>query len=59
MSVFEWIFMLLAFLIGVGPKMLYIPLVLLALFLPAKGKKEEGRGGKGSFRESFYRRKNL
>ncbi len=34
MSVFEWIFMLLAFLIGVGPKMLYIPLVLLALFLP-------------------------
>ncbi len=35
MSVFEWIFMLLAFLIGVGPKMLYIPLVLLALFKPS------------------------
>lgn len=34
MAVHEWIFMLLAFFIGVGPKMLYIPLVLLALFLP-------------------------
>ena len=34
MSVREWICMLLAFFIGVGPKMLYIPLVLLVLFLP-------------------------
>ncbi len=34
MSVWEWVCMLLAFFIGVGPKMLYIPLVLLALFLP-------------------------
>lgn len=34
MSIREWLCMLLAFFIGVGPKMLYIPLVLLVLFLP-------------------------
>lgn len=34
MTVREWICMLLAFFIGVGPKMLYIPLVLLTLFMP-------------------------
>lgn len=34
MNVREWVCMLLAFFIGVGPKMLYIPLVLLTLFLP-------------------------
>lgn len=34
MTVREWICMLFAFFIGVGPKMLYIPLVLLTLFMP-------------------------
>ena len=36
MTVWEWIRMLFAFLIGVGPKMLYIPLILLTLFFPKK-----------------------
>ncbi len=34
MNIREWICMLLAFFIGVGPKVLYIPLVLLTLFMP-------------------------
>lgn len=34
MNVREWICMLFAFFIGVGPKMLYIPLILATLFLP-------------------------
>ncbi len=34
MTVREWICMLAAFVIGVGPKMLYIPLALLTLFMP-------------------------
>lgn len=34
MNVREWVCMLFAFFIGVGPKMLYFPLVLLTLFLP-------------------------
>lgn len=34
MNVREWICMLFAFFIGVGPKMLYIPLALLTLLMP-------------------------
>ncbi len=34
MSIREWIFMVAAFFIGAGPKLIYIPLMLLVLFLP-------------------------
>ena len=34
MTMREWIFMLLAFFIGVGPKVIYIPLILVTLLMP-------------------------
>ena len=36
MSMREWIIMLLAFFIGVGPKVIYIPLILVTLMMPKK-----------------------